>query len=121
MFELQTQPEHVSLGPSHGSKPTFPCRSCHTGSITAARCVKKTCSACSPSCHPGEMIHHPALATGGNAAKRKAATGTFLLIRTVSTFLIKGSLKIISFQYLHMLNRLQRSRHNEVKERTIKA
>lgn len=53
--------------------------------------------------------------------REKAATGTFLLIRTVSTFLIKGSLKIISFQYLHMLNRLQRSRHNEVKERTIKA
>lgn len=47
--------------------------------------------------------------------------GTFLLIRMVSTFLIKGSLKIISFQYLHMLNRLQRSRHNKVKkERTIK-
>lgn len=82
---------------------------------------EETCPACSPSCHPGEMIHHPTLATCGNAAERTAATGTFLLIRMVSTFLIKGSLKIISFQYLHMLNRLQRSRHNEVKkERTIK-
>lgn len=54
--------------------------------------------------------------------RRKAVTGTFLLIRKVSTSLIKGSLKIISFQYLHMLKRLQRSRHNEVKkERAIKA
>lgn len=66
------------------------------------------------------MIHHAALATCQSAGKEKAATGTFLLIRKVTTFLIKGSLKIISFQHLHTLKRLQRSRRNEVKEeRTI--
>lgn len=120
MFKLQTQSEHCPWDPPMGASPPSHAVSHwehHVSSVS-----EETCPVCSPSCCPGEMIHHPALATCGSAGKRKAATGTFLLIRTVSTFVIKGSLKIITFQYLHMLNRLQRSRHNEVKkERKIKA
>lgn len=122
-FKLQTHQEVMCpwTPPSRAAEWPAPQGLVPHGEHHVGAANEETCWVFSPSCRPGEMIHHHS-ALVEMQERRKAATGTFLLIRKVGTFLIKGSLKIISFRYLHMLKRLQRSRCNEVKEeRTINA